>query len=284
MQYFSGDRNCGRTGSCGSRHGYDRSSLFFSAQSGRRGRKRCRLYYRPDAKFRRRRILLLCAALLIVCAAAGLVLNQLRPAGENNRAAAKVNLSAAAASSGPPKAVVVIDPGHGGIDPGCVWGTLYESHINLSIAKKVQALLEQRGFLVLMTRTEDVDISLEERVRLANENHADLFVSIHQNSVENDTVSHGVETHCDDRSMTLGQAIQDHVIASSGAEDRGINMDANLYVVREANMPSCLVETGFLTADRERDLLTDDAYQQKLAAGIADGISAYLENNFKQLQ
>ncbi len=92
--------------------------------------------------------------------------------------------------------LIVIDAGHGGADVGCSKGDLYEKDINLSIANHTRELLNARGYEVLMTRAGDETVSLEERVNLANENGATIYISIHQNFYEKETADvHGIETY-----------------------------------------------------------------------------------------
>lgn len=176
---------------------------------------------------------------------------------------------------------IVIDAGHGGEEsPGAVFDGICEREINLEIAWMVKAILEEKGYSVIMTQTKNVNVPLKERVRIANDAEAAVFVSIHQNSLDNDTVTGGCETWYDegktDGSERLAQMIQTSVTGASGARDRGLKTASDLVVIRDTDMPSCLVETGFLSSKEERRLLTDPAYQKKLAKGIAEGILAYL--------
>ena len=177
---------------------------------------------------------------------------------------------------------IVIDAGHGGEEePGCIFGNVYEKTICLQIAEKLQAKLEKEYSKVVMTRTEDVNVYLNERARIANREDADLFVSIHQNALEDDDVTSGIETwynpEKDTESKILAQNIQESIIASTGANDLGIKESDGLIVTKKTEMPSCLVETGFLSSTKEREKLTDEEYQNKIVEGIYNGIKAYLE-------
>lgn len=177
---------------------------------------------------------------------------------------------------------IVIDPGHGGEEePGCVFGNVYEKELDLEIAKKLQAKLEKEYSRVIMTRTEDVNVYLNERARIANRENADLFVSIHQNALEDDDVTNGIETwynpEKDKESEILAQNIQDNIIESTGANDLGIKESDGLIVTKKTEMPSCLVETGFLSSTEEREKLTDEEYQNKIVEGIYNGIKEYFE-------
>ncbi len=177
--------------------------------------------------------------------------------------------------------LIVIDAGHGGADVGCSKGDLYEKDINLSIANHTRELLNARGYEVLMTRAGDETVSLEERVNLANENGATIYISIHQNFYEKETADvHGIETYysaeCGADGRRLAKLMQQQLTEHTDARDRDIVANENLYVIRETNMPACLVETGFLSSKKERALLASDEYQQQLAQSIASGVELYL--------
>lgn len=177
---------------------------------------------------------------------------------------------------------IVIDPGHGGEEePGCVFGNVYEKELDLEIAKKLQAKLEKEYSRVIMTRTEDVNVYLNERARIANRENADLFISIHQNALEDDDVTSGIETWYnpvkDTESKILAQNIQENIIKTTNANDLGIKESKGLIVTQKAEMPSCLVETGFLSSTKERQKLAEDDYQDKIVEGIYNGIKAYFE-------
>ncbi len=177
--------------------------------------------------------------------------------------------------------VIVIDAGHGGSDPGTVWEDIYEKDINLAIALKVEEILQDAGYTVLMTRSDDSAVYLRERVELAEYHHADAFVSIHQNALENDTVTSGIEVYCNERSNqdspALASAIYGALLEETGAADLGVENNSTLFVVRRCSVPACLVEAGFLTSASERQLLLSETYQQRLATGIAAGIQTFLQ-------
>ena len=170
--------------------------------------------------------------------------------------------------------LVVLDPGHGGDDPGAVVGEALEKDINLSVALLVREQLEQQeGVVVLMTRDRDVYPSLTERADYANREQADLFVSIHANSLEDDSYAGLITFYHPDKhsSRTFAKTIQAAVTAASGGLDRGVRSE-DFAVLRETEMPAVLVETGFMTCLEELALLLDADYQKLLAQGIAQGI------------
>lgn len=178
--------------------------------------------------------------------------------------------------------VIVLDPGHGGKDTGTVWENTYEKEINMKIVQATADILEKDGYVVVCTREGDTKVQLEKRLPFAEQKKAKVFVSVHQNSVEEDTTSHGIETFCNEalnpNSGKLAELIQANVIAETSAKSRDLNKNSNLVVVQSEKVAACLIETGFLTSDSERKLLLSEAYQKKLASGIAKGIKAYLAN------
>lgn len=187
--------------------------------------------------------------------------------------------------------LIVIDAGHGGKDNGCSRGNIDEKDINLSIAMKIKEQLNILGYEVLMTREGDETITLEERVRLANESNASLYISIHQNACEekesdvsgietwfagtDEAAGEGVQEVVYEDSKRLAQLVQMGAVSGSGATDRGLQQSKELYVLRETMMPSCLLETSFLSNKAEREAIGDEAYQEKIAAGIARNIDYY---------
>lgn len=181
----------------------------------------------------------------------------------------------------PEEITVVIDPGHGGVDEGCARRGVKEKDINLSIALGVRDRLENLGYQAVMTRDTDESLSLGERVQTAEEAEGDIFVSIHQNSSNLYQVN-GLEIYystqnAEGDSLRLSELIHKDVLADTGAKARSIFEWENIRVIREARMPACLVETGFLTNAAERKRLTDPVYQGKLADGIASGIHQYFQ-------
>ena len=190
----------------------------------------------------------------------------------------------------PNKKVVVIDAGHGGSDPGAQRAMVNEKDLNLSVAKKVQSKLKAAGYEVIMTRTNDTFVSLAERARIANMSNGDIFVSVHTNSA-NGAVK-GIETFSYDeksyaknplvaknpnrllKSSVLSGSIQNDLIKSTGAKDRGVKK-ANFHVIRETGMPAVLTEIGFIDNTTERNKLVTNSYQEKLANGITSGIKEY---------
>lgn len=175
---------------------------------------------------------------------------------------------------------IVIDPGHGGMDGGCVSGDIVEKDINREIAYQVAKKLRQRGYQVVLARKEDEFVDKNDRVEEANRLGARLYVSIHQNSCEVGSVS-GIETWYNEsdelgNSRRLAQLVQQETVKATGAVSRELVSDPDLCVTSKSAMPSCLIETGFLSNRKERRKLASAEYQDQLAEGIAKGIDLYL--------
>ncbi len=179
----------------------------------------------------------------------------------------------------PGELVVALDPGHGGIDEGCSREGIFEKDVNLQIAFLVEARLLELGYRVVLTRNTDEGLSLEERVETARRNQADLYVSIHQNASEEPSVE-GIEVlysteNAGEESRHAAELIRKYAAQETEAVSRELLEEEGLYVIRECTMPSCLVETGFLSNRQEREKLTDSEYQGKIASGIASAIDLY---------
>lgn len=177
--------------------------------------------------------------------------------------------------------LIALDAGHGGADEGSARAGVLEKTINLEIAKAVEEKLTAMGYQVLMVREEDETLSLEERARIANDAGAWIYVSIHQNACEENVSDvSGVEVwynegKAEDGSKRLANLIHNDLVLYTQARDREVVADEFLYVIRETNMPACLVETGFLSNAKERELLVTEEYQQRIAEGIVSGIDLY---------
>ena len=178
--------------------------------------------------------------------------------------------------------LIVIDPGHGGYDNGSNIDGIYEQEITLEISLCLAEKLNEMGYNTLLLR-EDNETHLfpEERVEKAEEAEADIYVSIHLNTYEQDTSVSGMETwyhEKDDGSSELASMVQKAASKATGARDRGLKETKDLIVVRDTTMPSCLIETGFLTNKAEREALMSEEYQDKLASGIAQGIEEFINS------
>lgn len=175
---------------------------------------------------------------------------------------------------------VVIDPGHGGPDPGAVGiNGLRETDVVLDVSLQVAQLLQQRGVQVLLTRTSEVDVDLPPRVALANSSGADVFLSIHANALSMARPDvNGIETFFFEspRSRALAAAVQEEMLAvSPGSPDRGVRQ-GRFFVIRRTVMPSALVEMGFVTGQLDSPRLADPEHRRRLARAIAAGLLNYL--------
>jgi N-acetylmuramoyl-L-alanine amidase len=173
--------------------------------------------------------------------------------------------------------LVVIDPGHGGRDPGAIGiGGLQEKQINTTISNRVQQRLQEAGLTVLMTRTSDQSVDLDARAQFANRAGADLFVSIHANAISMDRPEvNGLETYYLSSGERLARSIHNSVLRNTGMADRGVRQ-ARFYVLRYTTMPAVLVETGFVTGSTDAARFRNPAAVNQIADGIARGILDYL--------
>lgn len=184
--------------------------------------------------------------------------------------------------------VIVIDPGHGGHDPGTIGiNNTYEKDINLEISKKLYERLKSMDYKVILTRDTDEYIHNMERIELANKKKAKIFISIHCNALDNDNKTNGVQVlyypneksdsaDNDQDSESLAQIMLDDILANTGAVNKGIVERKNLIVLNQANVPAILIECGFLSSKKESALLITDEYQNKIVNGIVNGLEKYL--------
>jgi N-acetylmuramoyl-L-alanine amidase len=176
--------------------------------------------------------------------------------------------------------IVVVDPGHGGPDPGAIGiGGLRETNIVLPIAQQVATLLEQQGIQAVLTRTGEYDLDLPPRVAMAERMNANVFVSIHANSISlSRTDISGLETYYYSNGQRLARTIHNSILQSIDIRDRGVRT-ARFYVLRKTSMPSVLVEVGFVTGREDSAKLSDPAYRSQMAQAIARGILQYLQQS-----
>ena len=196
---------------------------------------------------------------------------------------------------------LVIDPGHGGIFPGKISSDgVLEKDINLAIAQKLQALLAESGSITVMTRESDKDLvpeseqeskmilrqraDLSARTQVVAASQADLFISIHCNSIPA-AQWRGAQTFYapdSEASAQLAQAIQQALQNQLQNTDRQALVRQDTYLFQHLDVPSVIVECGFLSNAEEAALLQQDAYQQKIAYAIYSGISDYLDQTSAQ--
>jgi N-acetylmuramoyl-L-alanine amidase len=194
--------------------------------------------------------------------------------------------------------VIVIDPGHGGINGGTisVVDQRPEKEFTLDWARRLKPLLEQEGWQVFLTRTNDADIALSNRVTVAENHHADLFISLHFNSLAPDQKPVGLETFCltpagmpstltrgypdilsqsfpnnnfDVPNLMLAAQLHRGLLHATGLEDRGVSRARFIGVLRGQHRPSVLIEAGFLSNPAEARRIENPDFRQKLAVAVA---------------
>ena len=185
------------------------------------------------------------------------------------------------------KYTVMLDPGHGGTDPGAVGPTkLEEADVALKIAEKVKPHLERCGITVKMSRTTDTLTSLAARTKAANSGGVSRFVSIHCNAATYNGAK-GIETFCYQLSGTgysMANAIQNQLIAATGETNRGVKADKSLYVLNSTTMAACLVECGFISNPDTEAKFKNSDYLETIAEAIAKGICAHLNVTWKEFE
>ncbi|HEY3426621.1 MAG TPA: N-acetylmuramoyl-L-alanine amidase [Negativicutes bacterium] len=182
--------------------------------------------------------------------------------------------------------VIVLDPGHGGSNPGAVANNTRESDNNLAVGLKLRDKLVQAGAKVIMTRDTDRTVAaegstlgqeLQARVDLAKANQADIFVSLHSNENSDTGVAGAMTFYPEGKSSNLATPVQSALVKETGAVDKGVST-ANYLVLRNASMPSILVEMGFVSNQQEAARLQNNAYRNQIAQGVFGGIVNYFNN------
>ncbi len=194
---------------------------------------------------------------------------------------------------------IIVDAGHGGIDPGAMTDdeSIKEKDVNLKITMKLKELLEASGAMVILTRNDDTSLYKEEegktirqkynenlknRKKIIKESSADMFVSIHLNKFEQSKY-YGAQTFYpygkdeDKQLATYIQAELKRVVDNTN--NREIKPRNDLYLLKENEIPSTLIECGFLSNDKEAKLLNDEEYQNEIAWAIYVGIQRYFSEN-----
>ena len=169
---------------------------------------------------------------------------------------------------------IIIDPGHGGSDPGAMRNNIQEKQMTIDIAKKIEKKLKAQGASVFMTRYDDTFVSLNDRVVVTNEKKPDLFVSVHINACERNEIN-GIETHYwKDDSLDFAKAVHKSLISKIDANNRGV-IKSRFYVIRQTTVPAILLELGFISNSNEREELLTEERQEKSADAVCEGIINY---------
>ena len=197
--------------------------------------------------------------------------------------------------------VLVLDPGHGGMNVGThsLVDGRFEKEFTLDWARRIKTLLATNGWTVYLTRTNDADISLSNRVAFAEAHHAALFISLHFNSAAPDRKQNGLETYCltptgipstltrnysdlwsdrypnnqfDEQNLQLATQLHAALLRGCGEEDRGIRRARFMGVLLKQNRPAVLLEGGYLSNPREAEKIESAAFRQKLAEAVAKAL------------
>jgi|GEM_PF-1889223 len=197
---------------------------------------------------------------------------------------------------------IVIDPGHGGIDPGTVANGQFEKTWTLNVSHALAVELRRRGWAVELTRTDDSFVPLIDRSLFSNQSLRRAFVSIHFNAGGPD--ASGIETYYawpknpevmarvnpvreipagmavrDDRGRLLAEAVQASACAATASKNRGARNEPGYAVISRTLCPSVLVECGFLTNVAECQDIQTEAWREKLVRGLADGLEGWLHTS-----
>ena len=185
--------------------------------------------------------------------------------------------------------VIYVDPGHGGLDPGTVYKDIYEKDINLEICKKLQIILEEEGAIVYLTRYGDYDLSksytgsrkksdLNNRAKIINDSKADLYISIHLNSISSSAWS-GAQVFYDDvneKNYDFAILMQEQ-LKEDLKTTREVKEISTMLMNRKITIPGILIEAGFLSNPNDRYLLQKSTYQYKIVESIKNGIIKYFK-------
>ena len=178
--------------------------------------------------------------------------------------------------------IVILDPGHGGVDPGTVIDDIKEKDINLKIALKVKEKLEQKNIIVLLTRDGDYDLASPEvnrrkksdfnhRIRRINESGANYYISIHLNYLEDKSYS-GPQVFYTKENKDLAIQMQNDLNKALNGNREAKKISNTIYMYSKLKVPGVLIECGFLSNEEERKKLLDDNYIDNLASIIANSL------------
>ncbi|WPX09786.1 N-acetylmuramoyl-L-alanine amidase [Anaerocellum danielii] len=190
---------------------------------------------------------------------------------------------------------IFIDPGHGGSDPGAIYTkvidgkkvTYSEKDFNLDISLRLREKLKSFGYEVYMSRDKDVYVDLYDRTRMANNLNVDLFISIHNNAIENSSVRGTMVLYKEKQQngvisdKQFAQIVLESIVKQVGTQNKGIVERPNLVVLRTSNMPAVLVEVAFGTNPQDLDLLLNDSFKDSVAKAIADAVE-YINTNYNK--
>ncbi len=180
--------------------------------------------------------------------------------------------------------IIMLDAGHGGSAPGALGNGLTEKEVTLDVVLRLKTKLENDGATILMTRSGDTSLSIQERAKISSASNADIFVSVHANSVTASTAN-GLEVYYytssninqKANSSKLATTVQKHLVEETGLKSRGVKT-ANFVVIKYNNKPSILAEIGFLSGDQDSLVLGSDEGKDSVTNGLYLGITEYFAN------
>lgn len=181
--------------------------------------------------------------------------------------------------------IIIVDPGHGGKDPGTVSNDIYESDINLKISKYLEYYLTINGASIILTRNGNYDLSspniynrkrsdFDNRIKIINHSNADLYLSIHLNYLS-DSSYYGPQVFYNkkqDNNEELAKVIQEYLNSKTNTKREIKKIPDRTYMYNKLNPPGVLIECGFLSNYQEREKLKSDKYQKKIAQYITEAI------------
>jgi len=176
---------------------------------------------------------------------------------------------------------VMIDPGHGGIDPGAVHLAIREADLNLKLALQLRRELDNQGIESVLTRETDRDLTLAKRCEIENEVKPDAFISIHHNSASDPNAKGWEIFYFSDKGRELAECISERLKTISDLTGRGIKHESksqhsSLYVLHHTIAQACLIEAGFITNFFECTFLQSLDGREKIAQAIARGVRDFL--------
>ncbi|MCX7747556.1 MAG: N-acetylmuramoyl-L-alanine amidase [Clostridia bacterium] len=186
----------------------------------------------------------------------------------------------------PREPLIVIDPGHGGEEWGTYFGKMLEKDVNLDISLKLGALLKKEGIKVSYTRTEDVEVGLRTRAKIANDLDATLFISIHNNKMPDTPDYKGTETlyypaaSDEDGEMNgkrLAKIVQEELVETLKTYDNGIISRPNLAVLHRTKMPAVIAEIAYISNALDRERLARSEFRQKAASALSNAVLKALQ-------
>jgi len=178
--------------------------------------------------------------------------------------------------------LICIDAGHGGKDSGAVNGSRYEKDDNLRFSIALEKALVSQGFRVIQTRKSDSNVSLTQRSEYADGQKADFFISCHRNAFvlsSANGIENWIYTKTGNETEKFATSIQNEVVKVGAQSNRGVKR-GNYHVLRETNMPACLLELGFISNEKDNEMF--DTLLEQYANAVAKGVCIYLNIPFKE--